>query len=70
MYICAKTQPKASYVYFYGNHDAGLISISVLYAMWACQFGTEQSICDPVQQKGHLVGQVYFEIMSKAVCKI
>ena len=28
------------------------------------------SICDPVQQKGHLVGQVYSEIMSKTVCKI
>ena len=27
-------------------------------------------ICDPVQQKGHLVGQVYSEIMSKTVCKI
>ena len=27
-------------------------------------------ICDPVQQKGHLVGQVYYEIMSKTVCKI
>ena len=28
------------------------------------------SICDPVQQKGHDVGQVYSEIMSKTVCKI
>ena len=27
------------------------------------------SICDPVQQKGHDVGQVYSEIMSKTVCK-
>ena len=27
-------------------------------------------ICDPVQQKGHDVGQVYSEIMSKTVCKI
>ena len=26
-------------------------------------------ICDPVQQKGHLVGQVYSEIMNKTVCK-
>ena len=26
--------------------------------------------CDPVQQKGHLVGQVYSEIMSKTVCTI
>ena len=28
------------------------------------------AICDPVQQKGHLVGQVYSEIMNKTVCKI
>ena len=28
------------------------------------------TICDPVQQKGHHVGQVYSEIMSKTVCKI
>ena len=28
------------------------------------------NICDPVQQKGHDVGQVYSEIMSKTVCKI
>ena len=27
-------------------------------------------ICDPVQQKGHLVGQVHSEIMNKIVCKI
>ena len=27
-------------------------------------------ICDPVQQKGHFVGQVYSEIMNKIVCKI
>ena len=27
-------------------------------------------ICDPVQQKGHDVGQVYSEIMDKTVCKI
>ena len=27
-------------------------------------------ICDPVQQKVHLVGQVYSEIMSKIVCQI
>ena len=26
--------------------------------------------CDPVQQNGHLVGQVYSEKMSKTVCKI
>ena len=26
--------------------------------------------CDPVQQKGHFVGPVYSEIMSKTVCKI
>ena len=25
---------------------------------------------DPVQPKGHLVGQVYSEIMSKTVCQI
>ena len=27
-------------------------------------------VCDPVQHKGHLVGQVYSEMMSKTVCKI
>ena len=27
-------------------------------------------ICDPTQQKGHLVGQVHFEIMNQIVCKI
>ena len=26
--------------------------------------------CDPVQQKMHLVGQVYSEIMNQIVCKI
>ena len=30
----------------------------------------EQKICDPVQQKVHLVQQVYSEIMNKTVCKI
>ena len=29
-----------------------------------------RNICDPVQQKGHLVGQVYSEIMNKTVCEI
>ena len=28
------------------------------------------SMCDPVQQKVHLVGQVHSEIMNKIVCKI
>ena len=28
------------------------------------------TICDPVQQKGHDVGLVHSEIMSKTVCKI
>ena len=27
-------------------------------------------ICDPIQQRGHLVDQVYSEIMDKIVCKI
>ena len=27
-------------------------------------------ICDPVQQKGHDVGQVHSEIMNTIVCKI
>ena len=30
----------------------------------------KEYICDPVQQKGHLVGLVYSEIMTKIVCKI
>ena len=30
---------------------------------------TGYCICDPVQQKGHHVGHVYSEIMSKTVCK-
>ena len=33
-------------------------------------FVTDLTICDPVQQKGHLVSKVYSEIMSKIVCKI
>ena len=31
---------------------------------------SRQIICDPVQQKGHLVGHVYSEIMIKTVCEI
>ena len=27
-------------------------------------------ICDPLQQKLHLIGQVHFEIMNKIVCQI
>ena len=36
--------------------------------MWRKNKNTQ--ICDPVQQKGHLVSQVYSEITSKTVCKI
>ena len=33
-------------------------------------YSERASWSDPVQQKGHLAGQVYSEIMNKTVCKV
>ena len=44
------------------------VSESIIIICWRWIMAAEK--CDPVQQKGHDVGQVYSEIMSKTVCKI